>query len=132
MYVVREDMFSADSNPHEVGEAFSRLEFFVVQDIFFSETCRFADVILPATPSLEKEGTFVSTEHRIQRLYEAIPPSGGADRTGSSSRNWPAGLGPIGTIAIPPTSCTRLPRCPPCLPGSPTIGWLAIRRCSGR
>ena len=47
MYMDGEDMFSADSNAHEVGEAFSKLEFFVVQDIFFSETCRFADVILP-------------------------------------------------------------------------------------
>jgi formate dehydrogenase major subunit len=30
----------------------------VVQDIFFSETCRYADVILPGAPALEKEGTF--------------------------------------------------------------------------
>jgi formate dehydrogenase major subunit len=76
MYVDGEDMYSADSNAHEVGEAFSQLEFFVVQDIFFSETCRFADVILPASPSLEKDGTFVNTERRIQRLYEALPPLG--------------------------------------------------------
>jgi formate dehydrogenase major subunit len=76
LYVDGEDMYSADSNAHEVGEAFSQLEFFVVQDIFFSETCRFADVILPASPSLEKDGTFVNTERRIQRLYEALPPLG--------------------------------------------------------
>jgi formate dehydrogenase major subunit len=47
-----------------------------VQDIFFSETCRFADVIFPASPSLEKDGTFTNTERRIQRLYEALPPMG--------------------------------------------------------
>jgi formate dehydrogenase major subunit len=76
MYVVGEDMYSADSNAHEVGEAFSKLEFFVVQDIFFSETCRYADVVFPASPSLEKDGTFVNTERRIQRLYEALPPLG--------------------------------------------------------
>jgi formate dehydrogenase major subunit len=76
MYVVGEDMYSADANAHEVGEAFSKLEFFVVQDIFFSETCRFADVIFPASPSLEKDGTFTNTERRIQRLYEALPPLG--------------------------------------------------------
>jgi formate dehydrogenase major subunit len=76
MYVCGEDMYSADSNAHEVGEAFSKLEFFVVQDIFFSETCRFADVVLPASPSLEKEGTFTNTERRIQRLYQALPPLG--------------------------------------------------------
>ena len=47
-----------------------KLDFFVVQDIFFGETCRYADVVLPASPSLEKEGTFTSTERRIQRLYQ--------------------------------------------------------------
>ncbi|HEY5254476.1 MAG TPA: formate dehydrogenase subunit alpha, partial [Acidobacteriaceae bacterium] len=76
MYIVGEDMYSADANAHEVGEAFSKLDFFVVQDIFFSETCRFADVIFPASPSLEKDGTFTNTERRIQRLYEALPPIG--------------------------------------------------------
>src|ERR1700752_5043353 len=47
-----------------------------MQEVFFSETCRFADVILPARPSLEKEGTFTSTERRIQRLYQALEPLG--------------------------------------------------------
>jgi formate dehydrogenase major subunit len=39
---------------------------------------RFADVILPASPSLEKEGTFTSTERRIQRLYEVFEPLDGS------------------------------------------------------
>jgi formate dehydrogenase major subunit len=59
-----------------VAKGFGELEFFVVQDIFFTETCRYADVILPATPSLEKDGTFVSTERRIQRLYKVWEPLG--------------------------------------------------------
>lgn len=76
MYIFGEDMYSADSNANRVGAAFSMLDFFVVQDIFFSETCRFADVVLPASPSLEKEGTFTSTERRIQRLYQVFEPLG--------------------------------------------------------
>ncbi len=76
IYLFGEDMYSADSNANRVGEGFARLDFFVVQDIFFSETCRFADVILPASPSLEKDGTFVSTERRIQRLYKVFEPLG--------------------------------------------------------
>lgn len=40
------------------------------------KTARFADVILPAAPSLEKEGTFTNTERRIQRLYEVLKPLG--------------------------------------------------------
>jgi formate dehydrogenase major subunit len=76
MYVFGEEMSLVDSNANYVGDALSKLDFFVMQEIFFSETCRFADVILPASPSLEKEGTFTSTERRIQRLYQVLEPLG--------------------------------------------------------
>ena len=74
MYLIGEEMAIVDSDANYVQEAFSMLDFFVVQDIFFSTTCRFADVVLPACPSLEKEGTFTSTERRIQRLYQVLEP----------------------------------------------------------
>ncbi len=76
MYLFGEEMSLVDSNANFVSEGLARLEFFVVQDIFFTETCRYADVILPASPSLEKEGTFTSTERRIQRLYQVFEPLG--------------------------------------------------------
>jgi len=76
MYLFGEEMSLVDSNANFVSDALSKLDFFVVQEIFFSETCQFADVILPASPSLEKEGTFTSTERRIQRLYQALEPLG--------------------------------------------------------
>lgn len=78
MYVVGEDMALVDSNSNHVDEVLSKLDFFVVQDIFFSRTAQYADVILPAVPSLEKEGTFTNTERRVQRLYQALPELGGA------------------------------------------------------
>ena len=74
MYLIGEEMSIVDSNANYVGDAFAKLDFFVVQDIFFSDTCRYADVVLPAAPSLEKEGTFTSTERRIQRLYQVFEP----------------------------------------------------------
>jgi formate dehydrogenase major subunit len=76
MYLAGEDMISADANANHVGGGFEKLDFFVVQDIFFTETCRYADVVLPAAPALEKDGTFTSTERRIQRLYQALPELG--------------------------------------------------------
>jgi formate dehydrogenase major subunit len=76
MYLFGEEMSLVDSNANYVADALAKLDFFVVQEIFFSETCRFADVILPASPSLEKEGTFTSTERRIQRLYQVFEPLG--------------------------------------------------------
>jgi formate dehydrogenase major subunit len=74
MYLIGEEMSIVDSNANYVGDALSKLDFFVVQDIFFSNTCRYADVVLPGAPSLEKEGTFTSTERRIQRLYQVLEP----------------------------------------------------------
>src|SRR3984957_6300639 len=78
LYLIGEEMAIVDSNANYVADAFSKLEFFVVQDIFFSTTCRFADVVLPACPSLEKEGTSTSTERRIQRLYQVFDPLPGS------------------------------------------------------
>ncbi len=78
MYLFGEEMSLVDSNANYVQDAFSKLEFFVVQDIFFSHTCGFADVVLPAAPSLEKDGTFTSTERRIQRLYQVFEPLDGS------------------------------------------------------
>jgi formate dehydrogenase major subunit len=74
MYMYGEEMSLVDSNSNLVGSAFEKLQFFVMQDIFFTDTCRFADVVLPASPSLEKEGTFTNTERRIQRLYRVMEP----------------------------------------------------------
>jgi formate dehydrogenase major subunit len=78
MYVIGEEMSLVDSNANYVQGAFAKLDFFIVQDIFFSNTCQFADVVLPASPSLEKEGTFTSTERRIQRLYQVLDPIEGS------------------------------------------------------
>ena len=74
MYSFGEETSLVDSNSSRVNGALEKLEFFVVQDIFFSQTCRFADVVFPASPSLEKEGTFTNTERRIQRLYQVFEP----------------------------------------------------------
>ena len=76
MYIFGEEIALVDSNANVVQDGLAKLEFFVAQDIFFSKTCQFADVILPASPSLEKEGTFTSTERRIQRLYQVLEPLG--------------------------------------------------------
>jgi formate dehydrogenase major subunit len=74
IYLVGEDMAWIDANANHVHETLSKLDFFVVQDVFFTKTAQFADVILPASPSLEKDGTFTNTERRVQRLYQVFEP----------------------------------------------------------
>jgi formate dehydrogenase major subunit len=76
LYIKGEDTITSDSNANYVADALRQLEFLIVQDINFSETCAYADLVLPACPSLEKEGTYVNTERRIQRLYKALEPLG--------------------------------------------------------
>jgi formate dehydrogenase major subunit len=76
MYIIGEDKLLADANQAKVAEAFTRLDFMVVEELFLTRTAEFADVILPAAASLEKEGTFVNTERRLQRLYRAMEPLG--------------------------------------------------------
>ncbi len=46
--------------------------FVVVQDLFLTETARLADVVLPAQPFTEREGTYTSGERRVQRFYPGV------------------------------------------------------------
>src|SRR3977135_4016135 len=78
MVLIGEERSIVDPNANYVSAAFEKLDFFVVQDVFFSSTCQFADVVLPAAPSLEKEGTFTSTDRRIQRLDQVFEPLEGS------------------------------------------------------
>jgi formate dehydrogenase alpha subunit len=76
LYVVGENPALSDPDIQHVQEALQRVEFLVVQDIFPSETARFADVVLPAASFAEKDGTFTNTERRVQRVRKAIEPIG--------------------------------------------------------
>jgi formate dehydrogenase major subunit len=76
LYIKGEDTITSDANANDAGEALRKLDFFIVQDIMFSETAKYADLVLPASPSLEKDGTFTSTERRIQRINKALDPLG--------------------------------------------------------
>ena len=78
LYLTGEEMSLTDADSNHVAEGYGKLDFFIVQDVFFSNTAAYADVVLPASPALEKDGTFTSTERRIQRLYQAMEPLEGS------------------------------------------------------
>jgi len=65
-----------DSN--HVKRSLEKLDFMVVQDIFWNETCKYADVVLPGACFAEKDGTFTSGERRINRVRKAVNPPGDA------------------------------------------------------
>ncbi len=78
MYIMGENPVLSDPDARHVEESLKRLEFLVVQDIFLTETARFAHVVLPAACSYEKDGTFTNTERRVQRVRKAVKPVGEA------------------------------------------------------
>jgi len=76
LYVMGENPMMSDPDQNHVRKAMEKLEFIVVQDIFPTPTTEYADVILPAASYAEKNGTFTSTERRVQRVRKAIEPVG--------------------------------------------------------
>ena len=78
MYIMGENPAMSDPNLNHAREALAKLDHLVVQDIFFTETAGFADVILPASAFPEKTGTFTNTDRRVQLGRAAVDPPGQA------------------------------------------------------
>src|SRR6185437_3071463 len=72
MYIFGEDVAQTDPDTAHVAAALENLEFLVCQEIFENETTQYADVILPASAFLEKQGTFTNAERRVQLVEPAI------------------------------------------------------------
>ncbi|MCZ4272548.1 formate dehydrogenase subunit alpha [Maritalea porphyrae] len=79
MYVQGEDIAQSDPNTHHVEAALKALDILVVQDLFLNETARFAHVFLPGTSFLEKDGTFINAERRINRVRPVMKSATGLE-----------------------------------------------------
>ncbi len=77
-FILGENPLLSEANQAHVSKALSAIDFLVVVDIFPTETSAFADVVLPAACYAEKDGTFTSTERRVQRFRRALAPPGEA------------------------------------------------------
>lgn len=78
LYVVGENPMVSDPDVHHVEKALRNAELLVVQDIFLTPTAELAHVVLPGASFAEKDGTFSSTERRVQRVRKAIEPIPGS------------------------------------------------------
>lgn len=78
LYIIGENPMTSDPDLNHVRYSLQQTEFVVAQEIFFTETGHFADVIFPAASFVEKEGTFTNTERRVQRVRKAVAPPGEA------------------------------------------------------
>jgi formate dehydrogenase major subunit len=77
LFVQGEDIAQSDPNTQHVHAALSAMDLVVVQDLFLNETSKFAHVFLPGTSFLEKDGTFINAERRINRVRPVMKPKTG-------------------------------------------------------
>jgi formate dehydrogenase major subunit len=78
MYIMGENPAMSDPDVQHARDALAKLEHLVVQDIFLTETARYADVILPASAWPEKTGTVSNTNRQVQMGRKALPLPGQA------------------------------------------------------
>lgn len=76
LYVFGENPMRSDPDITHVKHCLEHVDFLVVQDIFLTETAEMADVVLPGATFAEKDGTFSSTERKVQRIRKAVDPIG--------------------------------------------------------
>lgn len=77
LWAIGYDVYLSNPNANRTAEGLRNLDLLIVQDLFLSETAReFANVFFPACSSYEKDGTFMNSERRVQRVRQAIPPIG--------------------------------------------------------
>jgi formate dehydrogenase major subunit len=77
IYVQGEDILQSDPNTKHVSAGLAAMECVVVQDLFLNETANYAHVFLPGSTFLEKDGTFINAERRIQRVRKVMSPKNG-------------------------------------------------------
>jgi len=77
MFIQGEDVAQSDPDVQNVEAALGSLDCLVVQDIFLNETAKYAHVFLPGTTFLEKDGTFINAERRINRVRPVMQPKAG-------------------------------------------------------
>ena len=82
LYIIGENPMISDPDLNHAQKALDRLDFIIVQDIFLTETAKVADVVFPSASFAEKDGTFVNTERKVQRVRSAV------DLPGISKQDW--------------------------------------------
>ncbi len=78
LLIMGENPMMSDPNINHVEKSLRSASFVAVSEIFLSETAQLAHVVLPASASLEKDGTFTNTERRVQKLNRVLHAPGEA------------------------------------------------------
>ncbi len=76
LFIFGEDPVRTDAGTEHVIRALENLDFLVIDDLFLTESTKYADVVLPGRSFAEKNGTFTNTERRVQRVRKAVELDG--------------------------------------------------------
>ena len=76
MYIIGENSALSEPGVNHAEAVLENLDFLVVQDLFVTETAKYADVVLPVSSFVEKTGTFTNTDRTVQMVKEVMPPKG--------------------------------------------------------
>ncbi|MCK5781321.1 MAG: formate dehydrogenase subunit alpha [Flavobacteriales bacterium] len=82
LWIMGEDTLMTDPNTRHIEKAFAELDLLIVQELFMSATAEAADVVLPASSYLEKNGTFTNGERRVQRVNKVVESIGNSKPDG--------------------------------------------------
>ena len=74
LHIAGEDPVHSYYKGAEIKNALQIVPFLVVQDIYMTETAKLADIILPTTTSVEKEGSFTNMTRHVQKVLPSTPP----------------------------------------------------------
>ncbi len=75
-YNFGEDPVQTEPDVPHLTKMLEKLDLFVCQDIFMTQTAAMADVVLPATSWGEHEGVFTACDRTFQYFSQAVPPKG--------------------------------------------------------
>lgn len=79
-YIIGENPVLSEADSASVIRGLEAMDFVIVQDIFMTETARYADLVLPASLWAEKDGTFTNAERRVQRVRKVVESPEAANR----------------------------------------------------
>ncbi len=82
IWIIGEDVVQTDPNTKKVIKSLEATDLVIVQELFMTETAKYADVILPGASFLEKSGTFTNGERRVQAVRQVVEPIEGSKPDG--------------------------------------------------
>ena len=89
IYIQGEDIVQSDPDTKHITAGLAAMECVVVHDLFLNETANYAHVFLPGSTFLEKDGTFINAERRINLVRKVMEPRAGYRGLGGDAGDRP-------------------------------------------